>query len=290
MSEPSDTNTLPENGWAPLIIAVAPNGAHRNKQDHPALPMTALESATEAAACRAAGAAMIHLHVRDNDGRHSLDAGLYRDAIREIRSAVGDELIIQVTTEAVGVYTAEQQMAMVRDLRPEAISTALRELIPDAAAEIAAADFYLWTQKENIAVQFILYDAKDVTRFAELRRRGVLPDGPAFVLYVLGRYTKGQRSSPANLLPFLEAARLQSGDWHWSVCAFGPLEGACAIAAASLGGHVRVGLENNFVLNNGMQAPDNAALVRQVYESAQYLSRPVANADEARELLSRMAN
>lgn len=273
--------------WTPLVIAVAPNGARRTKEDHPGIPMTASESAREAAACREAGAAMIHLHVRDNHGKHSLDVGLYRDAIKAVREAVNDDLIIQVTTEAVGIYTTEQQMAMVRDLRPEAISTAVRELIPDESSEVVAAAFYEWAAKENIAVQYILYNGDDVRRFSALRRRGVIPGNAVSVLYVLGRYTSDQRSTPADTLEFLNAAQIENADWHWSVCAFGPLEGTCALNAITLGGHARVGMENNLYLNDGTRAPDNAALVRQVREGAKLLNRPIADAPTARALLAR---
>lgn len=282
----ASTSPVAETGWQPLVIAVAPNGARRTKADHPALPMTPKESAEEAAMCRDAGAAMIHLHVRDNDGKHSLDADLYRDAIRAVRGAVGDDLIIQVTTEAVGIYSAAEQMAMVRDVRPEAISTAVRELIPDAGSESAAADFYAWAEQESIAVQFIVYDKADVIRFADLRRRGVIPGDVVSVLYVLGRYSKDQKSRPTDLLEFLDAARAVDADWHWSMCAFGPLEGACALSAVSFGGHARVGMENNLYLNDGTLAPGNAALVRQVYDGAGLMGRPVASAAEARELLA----
>lgn len=272
--------------WSPLIIAVAPNGARRTKSDHPSLPMTARESANESALCRDAGASMIHLHVRDGDGHHSLDPDRYRDAIAAVRGAVGDELIIQVTTEAVGMYSASEQMAMVREVRPEAISTAVRELIPDTASEPAAAEFYEWAARERIAIQFILYDGADVRRFAELRERGVIPGDIVSVLYVLGRYAKDQKSQPSDLLEFMDAAREVDAEWHWSVCAFGALEGACALSAASFGGHARVGMENNLYLNDGSLAPGNAALVRQVYEGASLLGRPVASAAEARKLVT----
>ena len=89
---------------APLILAVAPNGARKTRADHPAMPVTAEECARAAAACREAGAAMIHLHVRDADQKHSLDAGAYADAIAAVRRETGDAMIIQMTTEAVGVY------------------------------------------------------------------------------------------------------------------------------------------------------------------------------------------
>lgn len=105
--------------WEPLIIAVAPNGARKTQDFHPALPMTADEIARDAVACRDAGACMLHLHVRDRDGGHSLDGDTYRQAIAAVRTAVGDDMVIQITTEAVGHYTPDQQIALLHDVRPK---------------------------------------------------------------------------------------------------------------------------------------------------------------------------
>lgn len=270
---------------APLILAVAPTGARKTKADHPAVPITADECGRAAAACREAGAAMIHLHVRDAEGGHSLDPGLYRDAIAAVRHETGDGMIVQMTTEAVGIYRPEQQMAAVRAVRPEAVSMAIRELCPDDAAVGDFGTFLSWLKAERIGPQFILYSPEDCERFAALHRRGVVPYDRPFVLYVLGRYAKGQKSAPADLLPFLRA----DGDvpLDWSVCAFGPRESACALTAAALGGHARVGFENNLHLADGSVAPDNAALVRQIAEGAALLGRDLADASRARTHLER---
>ncbi len=111
-----------------MAIAVAPNGGRRTQADHPALPLTPAELARVAAECRDAGAAMIHTHVRDRDGDHLLDAEAYRAAIAAIRAEVGDDLVLQITSESLGRYRPEEQMAVVRATRPEAVSLALREL------------------------------------------------------------------------------------------------------------------------------------------------------------------
>ncbi len=269
--------------WTPLVLAVAPNGARKTKADHAALPIGPDEIACTAAACLEAGAAMIHLHVRDREGKHSLDVEAYRAAIAALHREVGDGLVIQVTSEAVGRYSAAEQMAMVRQLRPEAVSMAVRELVPDETAEPEAARFFAWLATERILPQFILYSDEDLRRFDGLIERGVVPDGPCFVLFVLGRYTKGQVSTPTDLLPFLSANPRRHA---WAVCAFGRRENACALAAAALGGHARVGFENNFYLPGGELAPDNAALIAAVAEGARNIGRPLADADAARTIMS----
>ncbi|MEE8270665.1 MAG: 3-keto-5-aminohexanoate cleavage protein [Alphaproteobacteria bacterium] len=258
---------------------VAPNGARRTKADHPALPITPAELAQAAAACLDAGAAAIHLHVRDRDQRHTLDPDAYKAALAAVRAAVGDRMICQITTEAVGAYAPAQQMATVREVRPESVSLAIRELVPDAAHERAAARFFAWLRRERIHPQFVLYDAGEVVRFNDLRDRGVVPDGPAFLLFVLGRYPVGEVSHPRDVAPFVAAA--DPGD-PWAVCAFGRAEGACALTAAAMGGHSRVGFENNFILSTGATAPDNAALVAEAVDAARCAGRKMADADAAR--------
>ena len=114
---------------------------------------------------------------------------------------------------------------------------------------------------------------------------GVIPGGRPFLLYVLGRYTPGQKSVPADLLPFLAAAETLETDW--AICAFGARECACALTAAALGGHVRVGFENNILLADGSVARDNAALAGQVASGAKLLGRSLAGAAEARAYLGR---
>lgn len=274
---------LAARDWAPAILAVAPNGARKTKRDHPALPMTPDEIAVCAAACVDAGAAMIHLHVRDREGRHTLDVDAYQAALDAVAREVGDRILVQVTSEAVGVYEPDEQMAMVRALHPEAVSLAVRELVPDADRERPAADFFAWLHREGILPQYILYSDADLARFDDLISRGIIPPGPHFVLFVLGRYTAGQRSHPLDLVPFVSGNR---ADHRWAVCAFGVRETACAVAAAALGGHVRVGFENNMTMPDGTLAADNAALVRATAAGIAGIGRPLATADEARHLLA----
>ena len=100
------------------------------------------------------------------------------------------------------------------------------------------------------------------------------------MLFVLGRYAAGQRSDPRDLLPFLNP--LPDAGMHWSVCAFGPSESACVLTAAALGGHVRVGFENNLWLANGRLADDNAALVAQAHAGIKLTGRVAATAHEMR--------
>ena len=240
-------------------MAVAPNGGRRTKSDHPALPLTAGELARTAAECVEQGASMIHLHVRDQAGKHLLDAEAYRAATARIYETVGDRLVVQITSEAVGAYSVAEQKAVVLETNPEAVSLALREFAPDKAGEKEFGEFLGQLKLKRIWPQIILYSPDEAARLSAMRRQGLIPFESVAVLYVLGRFALGQTSAPADILPFLgpESPRFES----WSVCAFGRRETACVTTAALLGGHARVGFENNVLMPDGALAASNADLV-----------------------------
>lgn len=241
-------------------VMVAPNGARRTKADHPKLPVTLAEIVDCAISCHAAGADGLHAHVRDASGAHVLDAGLYAELLAELdRAAPG--LFVQVTTEAAGRYSAAEQRKLVHDLRPPAVSVALREILSDGD-EAAAGRLFAFCGEARIAVQHILFTPEEVTQLAALVARGIVPKRGLQVLHVLGRYTPGQISSPADLDRPLAAGEALGADW--AVCAFGPAETACLAGAVRRGGKARVGFENNLHNADGTVARDNAERVAEV--------------------------
>ena len=236
------------------FIMVAPNGARRTQADHGALPVTLPEILANARACHDAGAQGLHLHVRDASGAHSLDAGRYREALDELARAVPD-MRLQITTEAAGVYSVNQQLACLRQLRPGWASVAVRETArdPDLAPRVYAA-----CADMGCEVQHILYDTDDIALLQDWQSRGIVHPEQTSVLFVLGRYSAGQISDPSDLSPFLTA--LPDAP-QWMLCAFGPREHACLVHAARLGGNLRVGFENSLVDATGSPHADNAASV-----------------------------
>ncbi len=269
-----------------IMITVAPNGARRTKADHPRLPVTADEIATTAKSCLKAGAAILHLHVRDKNACHSLDTGLYLDAMTAVRGAVGEDMIIQVTTEAAGQYKRAEQMQMVRDLRPEAVSLALREIIPDSNGEQAAYDFFSFLIAEKIWPQFILYNAAELERLITLQQRGVIPFAEPFLLFVLGSYGT-RKAVPEDLAPFLDVYGTRH--WPWALCAFGSKEALCMDHGTAQGGHLRVGFENNIYNPDGSLVNDNEELVERGADAARKNGRSVLNARQIREMVIKWA-
>lgn len=272
----------------PLVVMCAPNGARLQKSDHPAVPLTAEELADCAESVLRLGTSVLHLHVRDPEGGHSLDAGRYREAIAAVRERVGDRMILQVTTEAFGIYDRRQQMALVRELQPEAASMALRELCPDEASEAEAGEFFRELLDAGTWPQYILYSAEEAVRFDALRREGFFGCEAPFALAVLGRYRDSTEGTRVGLRRFLASASLD--EFPWAVCCIGHHEGDVLCRAAELGGHIRPGFESNRVLPNGQVAQDNAHLLAEelgLIARSDAALRPIATAAWVREHLVR---
>ena len=271
----------------PLVVIAAPNGARLDKSGHASVPLSTQEIAGCAEDLASVGVSVLHLHVRDDRGGHVLDAGRYREAISAIHERVADRLVIQVTTEAVGRYDRRQQMELVRKLRPEAASLALRELCPDTAAEAEAGEFFRELVETGTWPQFILYSPTEAVRFERLRQEGFFGTSKPFALFVLGRYSDSLQGDPSELDTFLEA--LETDAFPWAICCFGPAEAVAVGRAAEKGGHVRIGFENNQVLPDGVVARDNAQLVAaelKLLEQSVAAQRPIASAGWVRRHLA----
>ena len=240
-------------------IMVAPNGARRGPADHPALPVTIPQIVDEARACFAAGAGAIHAHVRDADGLHTLDAGLYRELLAELAAAVPD-MAVQITTEAVGLYSPADQRALVRELRPAHVSIAMRE-ITSGEEEAASQSFYHWAHDAGISVQHILYTPEEVERMRGLVARDVVPAGDLEIIFVLGKYSGARDSEPGDLAAYLAEKSGALDHAGFTVCAFGRRETACLVEAIRAGGNARIGFENNLLNEDGTLAASNASRV-----------------------------
>ena len=244
-------------------IMVAPNGARRGKADHPALPITDAEMVATALACRQAGADGIHVHIRDADGKHEIDAGHYRAVMEQLKEAVPD-MYLQVTSESAGRYSGDEQRAMMRDLRPSYVSVALREMVRDPADWGAAQDFYEWAAAEGVEIQHILYAPNEVRSFVEALNAGRIPGKAHLIQFVQGTYANGSADS-VPLVQYLDEFKQADGmSFDWMLCAFGAAETDSLALAGKMGGKARVGFENSLWHKDGSLAADNAARVREV--------------------------
>jgi len=243
-------------------IMVAPNGARRTAQDHPSVPMQLDDTIATALACKAAGAGGLHAHVRDTDGGHILDAGLYMELLAEMKHRAPD-FTVQITTEAVGRYTPKEQRALVTAVMPDFVSIALREMVA-GEDDKDLCKFYHWAYVSGIGVQHILYTPEEVLKLASFVEKGVIPAQDLEVLFVLGRYSTNQQSSVSDMSPFVANATQVLKDAEWALCAFGQQETSCLAEAVRQGGKARIGFENNLHNSDGSIAVDNAERVHEL--------------------------
>lgn len=253
------------------IVCLAPNGSFKTQADHPAVPLSHEEIALCAENAFNAGASMLHFHIRDHEHKQLLDAEVYAKALAVIKARVGNKLVLQVTTESAGIYKSQQQMQCMRDLVPEAFSVSIRELFSDKTLHKEAYEFIAWSFTNNIALQFIIYNIDDLLFYQDLLAQGHIAAHNQSILFVLGRYTDSNQSSPEQLIPLIHLLNnnTQTQATPWMCCAFGPHEYACLTTAILLGGDVRVGFENTLINKDGEIAKDNIELITQMTDFIQ---------------------
>ena len=239
-------------------IMSAPTGARRLKDDHPGIPLTTEEIARTAAEVAEAGAEEFHLHVRDDAGVHSLDAGRYREAMAAVAEAA-PTLTIQITTESAGIYGVEDQFDCLDALTPAYATAAIRETMrePDIARKL-----YALAAERDIRMQHILFDREDIDLLREAYSSGMIAGDSRDAIFVLGRYVPPRLAQKWELKPLVDEAAYLGLDW--AACAFGKHETACLTEALKLGGSVRVGFENNIHLPSGALAVSNRDQVAEI--------------------------
>jgi 3-keto-5-aminohexanoate cleavage enzyme len=264
----------------PLVITVAAVGAELMPEQTPHLPVTPAQLGETAALCRAAGAAMIHVHCRSDDGRNTSDVERFRQAQAAIREA--SDLIVQFTTGgAIGMTAAERAAPL--QLRPEMATLTCGTV--NFGDDVFENSFPIMRgilaemQRFGVRPELEIFDAGHVSNAKRLAAEGVLtfPQHVDFVLGVPG----GLDAAVRNLVYLVDS--LPPG-CTWSVAGIGRDQLPLATVAAAMGGHVRVGLEDNIYYSKGRLAR-NDELVARVARIAAELGRPVATPAEARRIL-----
>ncbi|MGJ8624777.1 MAG: 3-keto-5-aminohexanoate cleavage protein [Yoonia sp.] len=244
-------------------LMVAPNGARRGKADHARLPVTDAEVVAAVVASAAAGADGAHVHIRDEDGKHQIDAGHYRALVDQLRDAVPD-MYLQVTSESADRYSGAEQRLMMRELVPQHVSVGMREMVRQPSDWPEAQDFYEWAQDAKVDVQHILYSPQEVRTFWESVDAGRIPGTHHLIQLVQGTYANGAKGKAA-LADYLAEMSAGAGQtYDWMLCAFGAEETDSLVDAALAGGKARVGFENSLWNKDGSLAADNAMRVREV--------------------------
>jgi uncharacterized protein (DUF849 family) len=268
---------------ASTLITVAPTGAESRKDANPALPVTLDELVTAAVACQAAGAALIHIHIRDDEGLPTLDLARLRDTVAAVREST--DLVVQLSTG--GAVTD-----------PFATRLAVLEAAPDSCSlttgtvnfgdDIFAnpwpfvAELYQRTQALGILPEFELFELGHVTAMHRLLDTyGPPAGGHVHADFVMG--VPGGMPGTAQAL-VAGVAMLPAGA-SWSATGVGRASMPVMLAALSLGGHLRVGMEDTLTYGPRRPARDNAELVERAARLAAEALRPAANPVEARTML-----
>jgi 3-keto-5-aminohexanoate cleavage enzyme len=266
-----------------LIITAAICGAEVTKEQNPHIPYTIEELVREACASYHAGASIIHLHVRQDDGTPTQDVERFREAIIAIREACPDVIIQPSTGGAVGMTNDERLQPTL--LLPE-MCTLDCGSVNFGGSEVfinSEDDIIYFSEKiyeKNIFPELECFGKSHIDQVLRLHRKGILKD-PLHFSFVLG-VPGGQTGEERDFL-FLKDSIPPTATY--SVAGIGRFEFPLAELAIRHGGHVRVGLEDNLYLEKGVPAESNAALVAKVVDLAHKHGRAIATPDEARRIL-----
>ncbi len=266
----------------PLIITCALVGAELTRDVYPGLPLTSVELATAAAEAVEAGASIIHLHVRDERGRPTQHVEVFREVSEQIRRRC--DCILQYSTGgAVGTPLAERHLALA--LRPEMATLSMGTMNFGAqiyenslqTIEIIAAAI----RAKDIMPELEIFDCGMLDTVERMVAQGTIP--PRFhINFVLG--VPGGMAATAHNLCLL-TQKVKPGQ-TWTVSAMGRHQLPLTTMAMAMGGHIRLGLEDNIYYRRGELARSNAQLIGRAIRIAAELERPVAKTSEARALLS----
>ena len=267
----------------PVIISAALTGSWPTKADNPAVPITEEEIAEAAVAAHKAGAAIVHLHVRNDQGKVTCDPARYAKARDLIRAAGSDVIINMSTGGGAGQTTDEQRMEPV-SLKPEIASFDCGSTNFGKTVFINSPSFLDELAKRmlenNVLPEIECFEPGHVANAIRLIDEGKIK--PPFWFQVVLNL---RGASPGTVKQLLNMVEMLPAGAMWSVCAIGRAQLPINVAALAMGGHVRTGLEDNIFYHKGQLAESNAQLVARLARIANEIGRPVATSAEARTML-----
>jgi uncharacterized protein (DUF849 family) len=265
------------------LLTVAPTGAETAKSDTPALPVTLDELVSTAKACQAAGAAVIHVHVRGDDAEPTLDKGRVRAVLAAVREAT--DLIVQVSSGG-AVTDSEEARLGVLDCGPDAASLTCGTVNFGTDVFMNRWEFierlYLEMRDREIVPEFELFDLGHVTTMRRLLDKHGAPYGGHVHCDLVMGVPGGMPGTPQALVACVAA--LPEGA-TFSATGVGRTTVPVMLAALSAGGHLRVGMEDTLTFSPGRPVRDNAELVERAAEIARLAQRPPMSVDDARAML-----
>jgi 3-keto-5-aminohexanoate cleavage enzyme len=267
-----------------LIITAAICGAEVTKEHNPNVPYTVEEIGIEAEKAYKAGASIIHLHVRKDDGTPTQDRERFRQCIEEIRRRCPDAIIQPSTGGAVGMSNEERLQPV--DLAPEMAT------LDCGTCNFGGDEVFVNTENTikafgekmiqmGVKPELEVFDKGMIDMALRLHKKGYIK-APMHFSFVMG--VNGGISGEMRDFLFMKES-IPAGS-TFTVAGIGRYEFSLATMAILTGGHVRVGFEDNIYVEKGVMAESNAVLVEKVVRIAKELGREIATPKEAREILN----
>ncbi|KGL49826.1 3-keto-5-aminohexanoate cleavage protein [Porphyromonas cangingivalis] len=266
-----------------LIITAAICGAEVTKEQNPAVPYTVEEIVREAKSAYDAGAAVVHIHVREDDGTPTQSKERFKECIDAILKEIPDVILIPSTGGAVGM-TAEERLQPT-ELFPEMATLDCGtcnfgdEVFENTMPMMRA--FGKRMIENNIKPEYECFEMGHLDTIVRMAKKGEVPGAPMQFNFVLG--VPGCTPATVENLAWL-VRNIPEGS-TWTATGIGRSEFTLGAAAIVMGGHVRVGFEDNLYISKGVLAKSNGELVEKVVRIAKELGREIATPAEARRIL-----
>ncbi|MFP7296262.1 3-keto-5-aminohexanoate cleavage protein [Neobacillus niacini] len=266
-----------------VILTVAPTGAWPTKEDTPYIPLQPEEIADEVYACYQAGASIAHIHVRDDEDRASMDFDKFEQTVKLIRERC--DIVLNLTTSGGLGLTDEIRMKPYMELLPELASYDCGSMNWSHSTVFENSPHFL--EKSGLKMQELgvkpeieIFDAGMIYNALYYIKKGVLKE-PCHFQFVLG--VPGGMAATVENLVFLKSLIPKNSTWG----ALGIGKGHLPIlyATLALGGHLRVGMEDNIYYAKGQLAKSNVEFVERTKRTAAELGKEIATPDEARAIL-----
>lgn len=267
------------------ILSVATTGGFQGKEANPNHAEQPEEIAKDVAACEEAGASIVHIHARDEDGNPTKDLDRFQE-IRDLIDEHCEDIVVNFTTGGVGFSREERIRPIVEtDPRPDIGTIDLGPMSFGQNTETSHPreehEEYAETMREHgVKPELEIFHPGQLTELNNLLEKDLL-ESPPWCTIIFGMQT-GTIPHPQNVTNFVE--NLPDGA-EWSLLAIGKHQLPLTTMGLVMGGHVRVGMEDNIYYAPGELTESNAQLVRRAARIADELQRPLATPDEAREIL-----
>ena len=266
-----------------LIITACICGAEVTKEHNPNVPYTVEEIAREAKSAYDAGAALIHLHVREDDGKPTQSAERFDACIKAIKAVCPDAIVQVSTGGAVGMTNDERLQPLTLNPEMATLDCGTCNFGGDEIfvnTENMIIDFANKMNSRNCKPEIEVFDKGMIDMAIRLNRKGIIKS-PMHFDFVMG--VNGGISGEARDLVFMKES-IPAGS-TWTVAGVGRNQFPMAAMGIIMGGHVRVGFEDNVYIEKGVPAVSNGQLVERVVRLAKELGREIATPDEARAIL-----